>query len=116
MNHTMMSDIALVQFVALLPMYTVLSCDWGRTLPYLVISSVFFYHLFKQEAPLFSRRLNCISSRLQAIISGNRILTLPAIYILLVLLIPIPRYHIPFDSLNTFQQRFQIELLRFINH
>ena len=116
MNHTMMSDIALVQFVALLPMYTVLSCDWGRTLPYLVISSVFFYHLFKQEAPLFSRRLNCISSRLQATISGNRILTLPAIYILLVLLIPIPRYHIPFDSLNTFQQRFQVELLRLINH
>lgn len=115
MNHAMMSDIALVQFIALLPMYTVLSCDWGRTLPYLVISSVFFYHIFKQATPLFSRRLNRVSSKIQGAISGNKVLSLPAVYILLVLLVPIPRYHVPFDSLNTFQQKFQIEFFHLFN-
>ena len=115
MNHAMMSDIALVQFIALLPMYTVLSCDWGRTLPYLVISSVFFYHLFKQEEPLFSYRLTRVSTRLQSAISGLKPLNLPTIYILLVLLVPIPRYHVPFDSLNTFQQKLWTELLHVIN-
>ena len=115
MSHTTMSDIALVQYVALLPMYTVLSCDWGRTLPYLVITSVFFYHLFKQEQPLFSHRLTRVSTSLQGAISGNRVLTLPVIYILLVLLTPIPRYHVPFDSLNTFQQKFWTELMHIIN-
>ena len=115
MNHAAMSDIALVQFTALLPMYTILSCDWGRTLPYLVITAIFFYHLFKQDAPLFSRRLNGFSSRLQGAITGHRVLTRPAVYILLVLLTPIPRYHVPFDSLNTFQQKFQIELTHLIN-
>lgn len=115
MNHVMMSDIALVQFAALLPMYTVLSCDWGRTLPYLVISSVFFYHLFKQDEPLFSSRLSRVSDRLQGAITGNRLLSMPVIYILLVLLTPIPRYHVPFDSLNTFQQKFQIEFFHLFN-
>ena len=115
MDHAMMSDIALVQFIALLPMYTVLSCDWGRTLPYLVISSVFFYHIFKQSTPLFSRRLNRVSSMIQGAISGNKVLSLPAVYILLVLLVPIPRYHVPFDSLNTFQQKLWTELLHVID-
>lgn len=116
MSHVTMSDIVLVQFVALLPMYTVLSCDWGRTLPYLVISSVFFYHIFKQETPLFSYRLTRVSTRLQDAISGVKPLNLPAVYILLVLLVPIPRYHVPFDSLNTFQQKLWTELLHVINH
>ncbi len=116
MSHATMSDIVLVQFIALLPMYTVLSCDWGRTLPYLVISSVFFYHLFKQEAPLFSRHLNRLSTRMQDAISALKPLNLPAVYILLVLLTPIPRYHVPFDTVNTFQQKFWTEILHYINH
>ena len=116
MSHATMSDIVLVQFIALLPMYTVLSCDWGRTLPYLVISSVFFYYLFKQEAPLFSRHLNRLSTRLQDAICAIKPLNLPAVYILLVLLTPIPRYHVPFDTVNTFQQKFWTEILHYINH
>ncbi len=116
MNHTAMSDIVLVQFFALLPMYTVLSCDWGRTLPYLVISSVFFFHLFNQERPLFSRRLSRVSARLQDGISAIKPKHLAIAYILLVLLAPIPRYYAPLDTTNTFQQRFQVELLRLINH
>lgn len=114
MDNVTMSDIALVQFAALLPMYTVLSCDWGRTLPYLVISSVFFYHLFKQDGQLFSQRLTAVSERMQGAIASNKVLSLPVLYILLVLLTPIPRYHAPFDSLNTFQQKFITEMLHII--
>ena len=116
MNHVTMSDIVLVQFVALLPMYTVLSCDWGRTLPYLVISSVFFFHIFKKEEPLFSRRLSKVSGRLQRGISAIRPRHLAVAYILLVLLAPIPRYYAPFDTINTFQQKFCTEFLHLIHH
>lgn len=116
MSHAIMSDIVLVQFVALLPMYTVLSCDWGRTLPYLVISSVFFFHLFKQEQPLFSRRLSMVSARLQNGISAIKPCHLATVYILLVLLAPIPRYYAPLDTINTFQQKFCTEFLHLINH
>ena len=49
-------------------------------------------------------------------ISGNKVLTLPAVYILLALLTPIPRYHVPFDTLNTFQQKIWTELLHVIDN
>ena len=54
MDHHFMSNIVLVQFISMLPMFTVLSCDWGRTIPYWVISSLFFYHIYKKERQYFS--------------------------------------------------------------
>ena len=106
MNHVLMSDIVIVQFVALLPMFTVLSCDWGRTLPYWAISSVFFYHLFKDESVSFMPSLSRTSSRIQTYISSNRILSSPYTYILLILVAPVPNYKAPLDHINTFQQKF----------
>lgn len=40
------SQVLLVQFVFMLPMFTVLSCDYGRTFPYWVLSSLFALHVF----------------------------------------------------------------------
>lgn len=106
MNHALMSNVVLVQFVAMLPMFTVLSCDWGRTLPYCAISSMFFYHVFKNQSVHFVPFLTRTSDRIQAFISGNKVLSSPFTYILLVLLAPVPTYNAPLDHVNTFQQRF----------
>lgn len=106
MNHVLMSDVVLIQLVALLPMFTVLSCDWGRTLPYCAISSVFFYHTFKNQPVRFMPALTRASSKIQEFISHNRVLSSPYTYILLVLLAPVPNYKAPLDHINTFQQKF----------
>jgi len=106
MNHVLMSDVMLVQFVALLPMFTILSCDWGRTLPYWAISSMFFYHTFKHERVHFLPALSRLSSRLQGGITGSRVLSSPLTYTLIVLLAPVPTFKAPLDQINTFQQKF----------
>lgn len=106
MNHVMMSNVALIQFIAMLPMFTVLSCDWGRTIPYWVISSLMFYCVFKKEPITFSSPLSSMSSRIQGLISSSKVLSSPFTYILLVLLAPVPTYNAPLDHINTYQQRF----------
>lgn len=106
MNHVLMSNIVIVQLIALLPMFTILSCDWGRTLPYCAISSVFFYHTFKNQPVRFLPSLTRASSKIQEFISRNRVLSSPYTYILLVLLAPVPNYKAPMDHINTFQQKF----------
>lgn len=40
------SQVLLVQFVFMLPMFTILSCDYGRTFPYWTLSSLFALHVF----------------------------------------------------------------------
>ncbi len=105
MDHTLMSDVAVIQFITLLPMFTILSCDWGRTLPYWIISSLFFYHTFKDEQVAFAPQLTRLSTAVQQFITGNRFMRSPCTYILLVLLAPVPSYFAPLDHINTIQQR-----------
>lgn len=38
------SNVLLVQFIFMIPLFSVLSCDWGRTLAYWVLSSLFVLH------------------------------------------------------------------------
>lgn len=116
LNHTLLSNVALVQFISLLPMFTVLSCDWGRTLPYWMLSTMFFYHVFKHEGITFTPFLTQVSGTIQGFIDGNRLLRSPATYLLLVLLTPVPNYYAPLDHANTIQQAFLAEILDFINH
>ena len=115
LNHTLLSNVALIQFVSLIPMFTVLSCDWGRTLPYWVISTLFFYHVFKHEAGPFPRIVTRTSQAIQNFISSNRLLRSPYFYLLLVLLTPVPNYFAPLDHLNTIQQRHYAYLLDLIH-
>lgn len=42
-----MSNILLSQWIFMFPLFTVLSCDYGRTLPYWVLSSLFLFHLLE---------------------------------------------------------------------
>ncbi len=104
MDKVLMSNILLVQFVVMIPMFTVLSCDWGRTIPYWIISSLFFYHFFKDSEMNFPIVLTKISQSIQKSISGNVLLSNNYTYIVLALLVPIPACCAPFDSANTIQQ------------
>ncbi|MDD5862559.1 MAG: hypothetical protein PUD15_08435 [Prevotella sp.] len=63
------SNVLLVQFIFMLPLFTVLSCDWGRTLPYWIISSLFALHVFGDlKIAGVSRCSDKILSRLNRII------------------------------------------------
>lgn len=115
LNHNLLSNIALIQFVSLIPMFTVLSCDWGRTLPYWVISSIFFYYVFKREVIPFPSVITRTSQTIQCFISGNKLLRSPCFYLLLVLLTPVPNYFAPLDHINTIQQRHYEFILDLIN-
>ena len=106
MNNVLMSNILLIQLLAMIPMFTILSCDWGRTIPYWLFSSLFFYHVFKYKQIEFFPFLTIVSRKFQTIISNNPILRNNYTYILLVLLCPIPGACAPFDFANTFQQGF----------
>ena len=86
-------------------MFTILSCDWGRTIPYWIISSFFFYHTFKGGQVAFTPLLSRMSTAVQQFITGNRFLRSPYTYITLVLLAPVPSYFAPLDHINTIQQR-----------
>ena len=84
-----MSDVLLIQFVSLIPMFTVLSCDWGRNFPYWVVSSLVAYHYFKNDDMHVSIVRN-VSTLLQGGMSWLKILQNPWMYLLILFSIPIP--------------------------
>lgn len=102
-DNVLISNVLLIQLVAMIPMFTILSCDWGRTIPYWLLSSLFFYHIFKNEQIEGLPYLIKASHFLQNVISNNHILRNKYTNILLVLLCPIPGACAPFDFANTFQ-------------
>lgn len=104
MDKVYMSNVLLIQFIAMIPMFTVLSCDWGRTIPYWILTSLFFYHLFKEDRIESLPFLTGISYKAQNQISSNTVLYNNYTYIILVLVTPIPFACAPFDYSNTFQQ------------
>lgn len=95
-NKTALSNILILQFIFMIPLFTILSCDLGRTIPYWTISSLFTYHFFApiQKSNLL-RPLNKLSSNVQKLISCNRVLNSPYFYLMCVFCIPITPYHAP---------------------
>lgn len=104
-NYTMhtidgvrLSNIMLVQLVALLPMFGFLSCDFGRVVAYWVISSLVFY--CQQTENLFTpSRHTCIvkqanqsSTLLQNGINRCTFLHHPLVYLFLLISLPIMPY------------------------
>lgn len=87
-----LSNILIVQFIFLLPMYTILSCDWGRTLPYMVITTFFLYHIFKniEIVPIVR-----FSEIIQKKIDDIRLLNSSYFYIFILIFTPFSAYHAP---------------------
>ena len=82
--------ILIIQFVAMAPMFTILSCDYGRTFPYCIVSSIFvYYFILKNNLQLYLPKIfsnKPIWSQLQEVSVNHNILWL---YILVVLCFPI---------------------------
>lgn len=84
-----LSNVLLFQFLVMLPMFTVLSCDWGRNISLCVISAFFLVYFF----PEASKRLlwiDGLSERLLRLIDRWLFLQSSATYLLVVFLLPLP--------------------------
>lgn len=96
-NAVVMSNILIVQFVCLIPMFGFLSNDLGRTIPYWVITSLLFYGLYmrfgaQRTMPYPLRRLTALSIHLQRWIRRRRWLTHPYAYMLCAVTLPLTCY------------------------
>lgn len=85
-----LSNILLIQFVFLLPMFTVLSVDWGRTLPYWVVSSLVAYHYFKEDDMSLHPIQTIISVRSQDFVNHVELLKSPWLYLFVMFALPLP--------------------------
>ncbi len=91
-NRTVLSNIMLIQFFCLIPMFTVLSCDMARVITYWVISTLFAYHFFKNSKLLSLSWLSHISEVIQYRIDKIKFLSSPWIYLGILFCVPISNY------------------------
>lgn len=85
-----LSDVMIIQFVFLLPLFTLLSCDSGRTVPYWICSSLLFCHFApKGTAVLPIASLNHISFFLQEKIEKSRLLSSPYMWLFVAATLPL---------------------------
>lgn len=86
-NRVALSNSVLIGFF-FLSVYFVVSCDWGRDIPYWVICSMFFYHYFqdKNDYPLFVKNM---SIYLQNRIDNVTILNKDWFYYILIMTLPL---------------------------
>lgn len=95
-DSVLLSNILIIQFICLFPMFGFLSCDLGRVVPYWVISSFLFYHVIKQKCegafavPDF---LNKFSILIQGKIDSISILKKPWVYCCILLFLPLNSYY-----------------------
>ncbi len=88
-TETILGSVYLFQFVCLLPMFTVLSCDIGRTINYVIYSSFYITYLIsKNKIEIRIPYLFDLSSRIQGFISRNVILSNVWTYIVILMLVP----------------------------
>lgn len=94
-DNILLSNIFIIQFISMIPMFTILSCDWGRTIPYLGITTIFFYFLFHDVNLKFPPFVYSLSSFLQKGIESNRWFSSPFFYLFVLLVTPIPSFDAP---------------------
>ena len=85
-NNIALSNFLLVQFIFMLPLFTVLSCDWARTFSYWTCTSLLAYHYWKDENDRLFSQLNTFSIKLQRF----HWLSNPYIYFTVLCSLPIP--------------------------
>lgn len=96
-NTTALSTIVLIQACCVSPLFGLLSCDLGRTIPYWLITSLMFYILYQQHTSAQSRSIlwagvDHLSVRIQQWIGHQKILASPYVYLLCVLTLPLKFY------------------------
>lgn len=95
-DKILLSNIVIVQFVFLLPMFGFLSCDLGRVIPYWVISSLFLYYIVDKNnissniVPLFVTRFSIWA---QGKMDQLSFLNKPWMYCVLIITLPLNCYY-----------------------
>lgn len=94
-DKVLLSNIMLIQFICLFPMFGFLSCDLGRVIPYWVITSLFLYYVLKQKQIIFffPHSLNNFSVWLQGKIDSVQALNKPWVYCCLLFFLPLNSYY-----------------------
>ena len=94
-DNIQLSNIVIVQFVFLIPMFGFLSCDLGRVFPYWTISSLLlFYVLTKSKTALsVPPFINKWSTWLQHKIDGVSLLNKAWFYCLIIVTLPLNCYY-----------------------
>ena len=89
-NKYELGRILLFQLFIQLPMFTILSCDYGRTIPYSLYTTFFIFHL-KKEYYLdlnVTRIISNISNKIMHSLNSVALLNNVWIYMLIILLFP----------------------------
>lgn len=86
---TQLSSLYIFQFICLLPMFTILSCDFCRTIIYVIFTSFFLEYLFKVNnlsvsIPYIDKFSNFVTSLLNPITPSWRLV----LYLAIILFIP----------------------------
>lgn len=86
--------ILLLQFIALIPMFTILSCDLRRVVMYWIISSFFIcFQLNELKQPIHIPLISRISNNITQVFKQNKILNSKIFYLVCLLCIGIPAFH-----------------------
>ncbi len=88
-NTVLLSNILIIQGCCMLPMFTILSCDWGRTIPYWLTTTFIAYHYFKKDTTIMPSWLSNTSKFLQTKIENCKILNNPWCYICVLVTLPV---------------------------
>ena len=89
-NKYELGRILLFQLFIQLPMFTILSCDYGRTIPYSLYTTFFIFHL-KKEYYLdlnVTRIISNISNKIMHSLNSVALLNNVWVYMLIILLFP----------------------------
>ena len=115
-DRIQLSNILLIQFVLMIPMFTILSCDLYRTIPYWSFSTFFAFHYFKDQA-LFPQCITRLSHLLQKGLYKCKYLNNPSLYLLCAIFIPIQfgSVYILFYKLISLSTWYDLMLKRFFS-
>ena len=113
-NKVLMSNVLIVQFLALFPMFGFLSCDMGRVVPYWTISSILLYHMLINYnsfnwKPDF---VDNFSVSVQRKLDANVLFSKRWFYLIIITTLPLKYYYgASYDGIIPFQ--FIIKAYRF---
>lgn len=94
-SNSSTADIMLLQFVFLIPMFTFLSTDYGRTVLYCVVSSTFITYLMQRNVICLQcpTAITNISASINKHIEKRTFLYSPWTYFIIIILYPLSPWH-----------------------
>lgn len=105
-DSALLGSVFMVQFIAMLPMFGILSCDIGRTLPYCIYTTFIIVYMCRKYNVQISmtKYIDGFSGKLNSYIDGNKCLSSYLFYLLVLFLTPLNAWSAPHleDNLITY--------------